>query len=122
MHSSGNQASLGKMAIGIKVVRTDGSRISFWRAFGRYWALIPSAIILGIGYLMAAFTDRKQALHDMICDTLVVDKWAYTDRPEWQREDLGVVAIVVLALAGLLVFGMFALFATMMLAATSGFN
>lgn len=113
MHSSSSQASLGKMAVGIKVVRGDGQRITFWRAFGRYWALIPSAIILGIGYLMAGFTERKQALHDMICDTLVVDKWAYTDHPEWQREELGTVTIVILALAGLAMFGLIVLFATL---------
>lgn len=113
MHSSSNQASLGKMAVGIKVVRGNGERISFWRAFGRYWAMIPSAVILGIGFVMAGFTERKQALHDMICDTLVVDKWAYTDHPEWQREELGTVTVVILVLAGLLVAGLIAMFAAM---------
>lgn len=113
MHSSANQASLGKMAVGIKVVRTDGQRITFWRAFGRYWAMILSALILLIGYIMAGFTERKQALHDMISDTLVVDKWAYTDHPEWQREELGTVTIVILALFGLVAVGMIVLFAAM---------
>ena len=113
MHSSVHQASLGKMAVGIKVVRGNGERITFWRAFGRYWAMIPSALILLIGYLMAGFTERKQALHDMICDTLVVDKHAYTDHPEWQREELGTVTIVILALAGLAVVGMIVLIAVM---------
>jgi uncharacterized RDD family membrane protein YckC len=113
MHSSPYQASLGKMAIGIKVVRSDGHRISFWRAFGRWWALIPSGIILAIGYIMAGFTDRKRALHDMMCDTLVVDKYAYTAQAELQREELGVVTIVVLCLVGLLFLAMIALFAVM---------
>ena len=113
MHSSTHQASLGKMAVGIKVVRSNGERISFWRAFGRYWAMIPSALILLIGYLMAGFTERKQALHDMICDTLVVDKHAYTDHPEWQREELGTVTIVILALAGLAIVAMIGLIAAM---------
>ena len=113
MHSSSMQASLGKMAVGIKVVRSDGQRITFWRAFGRYWAMIPSALILMIGYLMAGFTERKQALHDMICDTLVVDKWAYTEHPEWQRDELGTVTVVILALAGLAIVGFIALFAVM---------
>ena len=108
MHSSEQQASLGKMAVGIKVVRTSGERISFARGVGRHFATILSAIILGIGYLMAAFTDRKQALHDMICDTLVVDKHAFTDHPEWQNEELGTVTIVVLVLAGLMLVGVFA--------------
>jgi uncharacterized RDD family membrane protein YckC len=101
------------MAIGIKVVRSDGHRISFWRAFGRWWALIPSGIILAIGYIMAGFTDRKRALHDMMCDTLVVDKYAYTAQAELQREELGVVTIVVLCLVGLLFLAMIALFAVM---------
>ena len=101
------------MAVGIKLVRGDGERVSFWRAFGRLFATILSSLILMIGYLMAGFTERKQALHDMVCDTLVVDKWAYTDHPEWQREELGTVTIVILVLAGLAVFGMIALFATL---------
>ena len=109
MHSSEQQASLGKMAVGIKVVRTSGERISFARGFGRHFATILSAIILGIGYLMAAFTGRKQALHDMICDTLVVDKHAFTDHPEWQNEELGTVTIVILVLFGLLFVGLFAI-------------
>lgn len=113
MHSSANQASLGKMAVGIKVVRTDGQRITFWRAFGRYFAYMLGGLTIGIGYVMAAFTERKQALHDMISDTLVVDKHAYTDHPEWQREELGTVTIVILALFGLAVVGFVALFAVM---------
>jgi uncharacterized RDD family membrane protein YckC len=52
----------------------NGSRISFGRANGRYWAKILSAVILMIGYLMAAFTERKQALHDILAETLVVVK------------------------------------------------
>ena len=102
MHSSTHQASLGKMAVGIKVVRTNGERISFWRAFGRYWGMVLSALILLIGYLMAGFTERKRALHDMMCDTVVVDKWACTAQPELQRRELGTVTIIVLVLFGLL--------------------
>lgn len=108
MHSSEQQATLGKMAVGIKVVRTSGERISFARGIGRHFATILSALILCIGYLMAAFTDRKQALHDMICDTLVVDKHAFTDHPEWQSEELGTVTIVVLVLFALMLVGLFA--------------
>lgn len=96
-HASFNAATPGKMLIGIKVVRSDGKTISFLRAVARYFATIPSAIILGIGYLMAGFTDRKQALHDMICDTVVVDKWAFSEQPEMQRHELGTAALIVLA-------------------------
>ncbi|MCW0392407.1 RDD family protein [Xanthomonas sacchari] len=101
-HASTKQATLGKMAVGIKVVRTDGSRITLSRGVGRYFGFMLSSLTLGIGLLMAAFTERKQALHDMLCDTLVVDKWAYTDHPEWQQRKLGTVTVVILALFGLL--------------------
>lgn len=109
-HSNASMmATPGKLAIGIKVVRPDGETISFLRGFARYWAYLLSSLILGIGLLMAAFTERKQALHDLICDTLVVDKWAFTGNPEWQRPELGTVAIVVLVLSGLLLLGMIVL-------------
>lgn len=111
MHSSSNQATLGKMAVGIKVVRSDGERISFLRAFGRYWGYMLSSMLLMIGLIMAAFTERKQALHDLMCDTLVVDKYAFTTQPELQRDELGGVAVAVLVLAGLMVVGLFVLIA-----------
>ncbi|MCC8445964.1 RDD family protein [Xanthomonas translucens] len=101
-HASTKQATLGKMAIGIKVVRTDGSRISVGRGVGRYFGFLLSSLTLFIGFLMAAFTERKQALHDMLCDTLVVDKWAYTDHPQWQQRKLGTVTVVILSLFGVL--------------------
>ncbi len=102
MHASRHQATLGKMAVGIKVVRVDGERISLARAIGRIFATILSSLTLGIGFIMAAFTQRKQALHDMVCDTLVVDKWAFTAHPERQQEGLGTVTIVILCLVGVL--------------------
>jgi uncharacterized RDD family membrane protein YckC len=107
-HASSRQATLGKMAVGIKVVRTDGTRISLARGVGRFFATILSTLIIGIGFLMAGFTERKQALHDMICDTLVVDKWAYTAHPEWQKRELGTVTVVILAIFGvlMLLFGL----------------
>jgi uncharacterized RDD family membrane protein YckC len=108
-HASGSQATLGKMAVGIKVTDEDGQRISFARGIGRYFATIPSALILFVGYIMAAFTDRKRALHDMIAGTLVVDRWAFTSHPERQRDELGTVTIVILVISGLLFVGYFAL-------------
>lgn len=119
-HSTFNYATPGKMAIGIKVVRSHGEPISFLRALARFFATILSTLTLFIGYLMAAFTARKQALHDVICDTVVVDKWAYTTEPERQRSELGVVAIVVLALYGLvIVAGVVLIFFVIGLAATT---
>ncbi|KAF1712108.1 transporter [Pseudoxanthomonas kalamensis DSM 18571] len=113
-HASSKQATLGKMAVGIKVVRSDGHRITLLRGIARFFGLILSGLIVGIGFLMAAFTGRKQALHDMICDTLVVDKWAYTAHPEWQRRELGTVTIVILAIFGVLILLMLAFFGMMM--------
>ena len=71
MESSAKQATLGKMALGIRVTDLDGNRITFGKATGRYFAKILSALILGIGFLMVAFTQRKQGLHDILAGTLV---------------------------------------------------
>ena len=71
MENSSKQATLGKMALGLKVTDLEGRRISFARATGRHFAKIISKMILLIGYIMAGFTQRKQALHDMIAGTLV---------------------------------------------------
>lgn len=119
-HASSGKATLGKMAVGIKVVRSNGERITIARGIGRYFAAMLSGLILCIGYLMAAFTERKQSLHDMICDTLVVDKWAFTDHPEWQQRGLGTVTIVILALFGVgVLVGLVALLAIIGIAASS---
>ena len=72
MTSSSKQGTLGKMAFRMKVIDLNGRRISFGRATGRFFAKILSGMILNIGYIMAGFTERKQALHDMIAGTLVV--------------------------------------------------
>jgi uncharacterized RDD family membrane protein YckC len=74
MESSKFQASIGKMAMGIKVTDMNGDRITFGKAFLRSIGKIVSSMIMYIGYIMAAFTERKQALHDMIASTLVVKK------------------------------------------------
>jgi uncharacterized RDD family membrane protein YckC len=68
------QATVGKVALGIRVTDLAGARIGWGRANARYFGKILSSLILGIGYLMAAFTERKQALHDMVAATLVVRK------------------------------------------------
>jgi len=65
-------ATPGKMALGLKIVRSDGSPISTGLAFGRYLAHLLSGYLLGIGYIMAAFDAEKRALHDRICETRVV--------------------------------------------------
>jgi uncharacterized RDD family membrane protein YckC len=60
------------MVCGLKVVRSGGEKVSYGRAFGRYWATFVSGMILAIGYIMAAFDSQKRALHDRICDTRVI--------------------------------------------------
>jgi uncharacterized RDD family membrane protein YckC len=65
-------ATPGKMALGMRVVRPDGSRVDLGRAAGRYFAKMLSGIILCIGYIMVGFDAEKRGLHDMICDTRVV--------------------------------------------------
>lgn len=72
--SSAKQATIGKQALGIVVTDLANNRISFVQATIRYFSKILSALILLIGYLMALFTEKKQALHDMIAGTLVVNK------------------------------------------------
>ncbi len=72
MESSAKQATLGKMAMGIMVTDLEGRRIGFGKATGRYFAKILSALILLIGFIMVAFTERKQGLHDILAGTLVV--------------------------------------------------
>ncbi|MGD1948305.1 MAG: RDD family protein [Leptolyngbyaceae cyanobacterium] len=72
--SSSYQATLGKRAVGIVVTDLDGQRISFGTATGRHFAKILSSLILMIGYIMAAFTEKKQALHDIMAGTVVVKK------------------------------------------------
>jgi len=72
LESSERGATVGKMAMGLRVVTSQGQRLSFMNATGRYFAKFISAIILGIGFIMIAFTDKKRGLHDIIADTLVI--------------------------------------------------
>lgn len=110
MHASRHQATLGKIAVGIKVVQSDGQRIGTGRSLGR-WAgyFFLHLFTCGITSVISAFTVglglRKQALHDMVADTLVVDRWAFTAHPERQRRELGTVTVAMMILLGLLVVG-----------------
>src|ERR1700722_1076473 len=75
MESSEYQATLGKMALGMTVTDLNDRPVSFARASGRFFAkMITGLIPLGIGYIMAGFTEKKQALHDMIASCLVLKK------------------------------------------------
>lgn len=72
--SSEKQATFGKQALGLIVTDMNGERITFGKAAVRFISKIISGLIIGIGYLMQPFTDKKQALHDMIAGTLVYKK------------------------------------------------
>jgi uncharacterized RDD family membrane protein YckC len=74
MESSHFQATLGKMAMGLIVTDEYGKRISFARATGREFSKYFSSAILFIGFIMAAFTETNQALHDKVAGTLVLIK------------------------------------------------
>ena len=69
---SNKGATLGKMVLRLKVTDMAGDRITFGRATGRYFGKILSALPLSIGYMMAGWTQQKQALHDILAGTLVV--------------------------------------------------
>ena len=70
--SSAMQATPGKKAIGLKVTDLQGNRISFGRATGRYFAEWITGMTFFVGYVMVAFTQKRQSLHDMIAGTVVV--------------------------------------------------
>jgi uncharacterized RDD family membrane protein YckC len=74
MESSSSQGTLGKMAFSLAVTDLNGHRLSFGRATGRYFAKVLSALILLIGFLMVAFSENKQGLHDKIAGTLVIKR------------------------------------------------
>jgi uncharacterized RDD family membrane protein YckC len=70
--SSPWQATIGMRICGLKIVDYEGQRISFGRATGRFFASCLSALLLCVGFLMIAWTQRRQGLHDFMANTLVV--------------------------------------------------
>jgi uncharacterized RDD family membrane protein YckC/ribosomal protein L40E len=64
--------TVGKLMLGIKVVRTDGSRVGYGRAFARFWSYYLCWLTFGIGFLVIAWNSRNRGLHDLICDTMVI--------------------------------------------------
>lgn len=74
MTSSRHRGTLGKLVFGVEVVRPNGEPLTFARASGRHFAKWISYYTLLVGYIIAAFTLKKQGLHDFICDTVVIKK------------------------------------------------
>ncbi len=90
MESSPQQATLGKMALGLKVTDLRGEPISFGKATGRYFGKFVSELILYVGFMMAGWTEKKQALHDIMAGTLVVRKQSLPEKlpkaPEFHQD------------------------------------
>lgn len=112
MQASGWQATVGKRLTDTKLTRSDGSAVGFWRGFFRTVAFVLSILLTcGVGAiataLMTVLTARRQGLHDLICDTVVVDRYAFTDRADAQDESLNTATKVVLGLYVLLIAGVF---------------
>jgi uncharacterized RDD family membrane protein YckC len=74
MESSKYQATVGKLALGLKVTDMDGNSLDFVKALVRNICKILSGMVMFIGYIMVGFTEKKQGLHDIIANTLVVKK------------------------------------------------
>ena len=65
--------TVGKAVLGLKVTRADGSRLSYWRSFARYWAYLVSLVPLGLGFISIGLSPHKRGWHDFICGTRVVE-------------------------------------------------
>ncbi|TAL74130.1 MAG: RDD family protein [Rhodanobacter sp.] len=89
LESSAWQATVGKLALGVRVTDLAGHRISFARGLGRYAAKFLSYLILLIGFLMIGFTARKQGLHDLIASTLVLNGRASEFKDAQPKSDAG---------------------------------
>jgi uncharacterized RDD family membrane protein YckC len=82
LESSSWQGTVGKKLTGLRVTDLNGNRISFAKATGRYFGKILSGMICLVGFFMAAFTEKRQALHDQLAGTLVLSGPAIAQYPE----------------------------------------
>lgn len=89
LESSPAQGTLGKIAFDMRVTDVHGDPISFRRAFFRHSAKYLSSLVMGTGWLLAAFTPRKQALHDLVAGTLVLRKFRVVVAAADAAQDLG---------------------------------
>ena len=71
-HSSTKQATFGMRALDIKITNENHGKIGFWRATGNFYLTVISALLVFIGFLMIAFTSRKQGFHNLISRTLCI--------------------------------------------------
>jgi len=89
LESSPAQATVGKLALGIYVTDRDGDPIDFRKASIRYWAKLLSTLVLMLGWLMAAFTPGKRALHDYVAGTLVLRRATVAVTPSYADPGAG---------------------------------
>lgn len=95
--SSRWQATPGKLALGLRVTDEYGSRVNFARASGRWIGMLVSGALFDVGYLLVAWTARKQALHDLMAGCCVVRRdglrmWRSIDRGTAASRDSGIAA------------------------------
>lgn len=74
LESSNLQGTVGKIPLGIIATNINGKRLNLAQANIRYWSKNVSGLILCIGYIVAIFTNKKQALHDIIANSVIVNK------------------------------------------------
>ena len=74
MQASSNKATVGQGAFDLVIVKSSGENASLRRLAFRYLISIPSSLVLKLGYVIAIFTNRKQTLHDLIANTVVIQK------------------------------------------------
>lgn len=101
MESSSRQATLGKAKMKIKVVNENGERLSFLNALGRYLGKFLSLFLFGLGFFMIPFSKKKQALHDKLAKTYVVEIENYE---EYVQEQNKKVSSKIFAVIGFILF------------------
>jgi hypothetical protein len=108
-HASPFQATIGKLALRVKVTDRHGARISVARSIGRYFAKWVSSLTFGVGLVMAGFTRRRQALHDLLAQTLVVHNAAPAEivAAAPLARHVGAAGVALLILFGLLPYLLF---------------
>jgi len=85
LESSKTQATVGKMAMNMKVMDQHGEKLSFGRASWRFFAKIATSFLFVFGYLLALITPKKQALHDILSATIVVDTDGVIKEKTWSK-------------------------------------
>ena len=112
--SSSWQATVGKRLFNLHVTDLNGQRLSFWRSLGRHAAKIVSSLLLCIGFLMCFWTQKRQCLHDLMANCLVIDP-----TPQ-ERNSWVIVVFILAALLFLLMFLAMAFFAFAVVTAGAG--